>query len=80
MPSCTNLLKFIDLCAHELENIEREGDLKGDSSRKRPSVKLYVADVQDSCVACRAKHQLHKCKDFCTMFHDGKMAIIKKNS
>ena len=31
-------------------------------------------------MACKGKHQLHKCKDFCTMPHERKMTIIKANA
>ena len=31
-------------------------------------------------MACNAKHQLHKFRDFCAMTHNRKMAIVKKNA
>ena len=67
------------MLARTLGNIIKAGDWKLDASKKS-TVKLYVADVHDSCVACNAKHQLHTCRDFCTMFHEQKMAIVKKNA
>ena len=79
VPSYTDLLEFIDMCARALENIAREGNWKHNDSKKS-AVNLYVVDVQNSCVACKAKHQLHKHRDFCTMSHDWKMAIVKKNT
>ena len=62
--------------------------MKEESERKRSSVPLsrksfaksYVAAVQDSCVACKGMHPLHKCKDFCTMPHKKKMTIVKGNT
>ena len=79
----TNLLEFIDLHTWASENIAQEGNWKLDS--KKSAANLYVVDVQDSCVACKAKHQLHTvcvCRDFCAMSHDRKIhvAIVKKNA
>ena len=71
MPPFSNLLEF----ARASESTAREGDWKRDSGKKS-AVNLYV----DSCVACSAKHQLHKCRDFYSMFHNWKMAIVKKNA
>ena len=78
VPLYTDLLEFIDLHARASENIAQEGDRKHDS--KKSTVNLNVVDVQDSCVACKGKHQLHKCRDFCAMSHYRKMAIVKKNA
>ena len=78
VPPYTHLLEFIDLRARASENITLEVDRKYDS--KKSAVRSYVADVQETCVACKAKHPLHKCKEFCTMPHDRKMTIVKKNA
>ena len=76
MPSYTDLLEFIDLRTRASENTAREGNWKRGSGKKS-AVNSYVVNIQDNCVACNAKHQ---CSDFCTMSHDWKMAIVKKNA
>ena len=54
IPSYTELLEFIDLCACTLENTAQEGDWKSDSGKKS-AVNLYMVNIHDSCVACNAK-------------------------
>ena len=63
VPLYMELLEFIDLSARALENITQEDNLKLDCSKRLP-VKWYIMNVQNSCVACRAKHQLHRVKIF----------------
>ena len=73
-----DLLKFIDLRARVSENNAPGGNRKHDS--KKYTVNSFVVNIQVSCVACNAKNQLHKCRDFCAMSHNQKMAIVKKNA
>ena len=77
--SYTDLLDFIDLLTHASENIVQEGDRKRNSGKKS-NVNLNVVNIQNSCVGCNAKHPLHKCRDFCTVSNDRKMAIVKMNA
>ena len=79
VPSYTDVLAFIDLRARASENIARDDDRKHDSGKKS-TVNLYVVNIHDSCVACKGKHQLHKCRDFRGISHDWKTAIVKKNA
>ena len=61
-----------------MDNIAQEGDRKHNS--KKDAANSCMVDVQDSCVICKGKHQLHEYKDFLAMSHNQKMAIIKKNA
>ena len=76
VPSCTDLLEFVDLHTRTSENTAREGNWKRDSG-KISAFNLCVVNIQDSCVACNAKCQ---CRDFCALSHNRKMAIVKKNA
>ena len=79
VPWYTNLLDVTDLHAQALENIARDEDWKYYRGKKI-AVNSYVLNIQDSCVACNGKHQVHKCGNFRTMSHDREMAIVKKNA
>ena len=75
----TDFLEFIDLLTRAWENTTQETDWKCDSDKKS-AVNSYMVDVQDSCVACKGKHQLHMCRDFRCKSRNRKMAIVKKNA
>ena len=79
VPPYTALLEVLDLRAWTSENVTRKDDWKWNTSTHEPKTfaKLYVSEVQDSCVMCKGKHQLHKCKDFCTMPYEWKWPLLK---
>ena len=67
VPPCTELLKFLDLQARQLESVAQVGHKHASGSdRKIPSVKpFYAISTDNACLACKKRgHQIHTCSVF----------------
>ena len=67
VPPGTELLKFLDLQARQLESVTQVGHKHAyGSDRKMPSVKpSYGISNNDACLACKKRgHQIHTCSVF----------------
>ena len=82
VPHYQELLDFLDLRAQASETIpkmDRKSSLPP-SRKPYPQRPAYATNTSENCVACRnGKHPLYTCKDFRTMSHEKKMAIVKDN-
>ena len=77
MPSYTDWLDFIDLRARALHEMMIRNMTVARNPLSTHTWSIFrIVDY----VACKGKHQLHKCRDFCTMSHDQEMTIVKKNA
>ena len=67
VPPCTELLKFLDLQARNLESVSHAGHKHASGSdRRMPSVKpSFALSNDDACLACKKQgHQIHTCSVF----------------
>ena len=80
VPPCTELLKFLDLQARQLESVTQVGHKHvSGSDRKIPSVKpSYAISTDDACLACKKRgHQIHTCSVFKGKTWADKFSVVK---
>ena len=81
VPPCTELLKFLDVQARQLESASHAG-LKhvSGSDRKTPSLKpSFVSSTDDACLACKKYgHQVHTCNVYKGWTYADRMGMVKE--
>ena len=80
VPPCTELLKFLDLQARQLESVAQVGHKHASGSdRKIPSVKpSYAISTDDACLACKKRgHQIHTCSVFKGRTWADRFSVVK---
>ena len=81
VPPCTELLKFLDLQARQLESVSHAGHKHASGSdRKMPSMKpSYAISTDDACLACKKRgHQIHTCSVFKGWIWADRISVVKE--
>ena len=80
VPPCTELLKFLDLQARQLESVTQVGHKHASrSDQKMPSVKPVLHNIHDdACLACKKRgHQIHTCSVFKGWIWADRISVLK---
>ena len=81
VPPCTDLLKFLDLQARQLQSVTQVGHKHtAGSDRKMPSVKpSYAISTDDARLACKKRgHQIHTCSVFKGWIWVNRIIVVKE--
>ena len=80
VPPCTELLKFLDLQARQLESVAQVGHKHASGwDRKISSVKpSYATSTDDACLACMKRgHQTHTCSVFKGWIWPDRISVVR---
>ena len=81
VPTCTELLKFLDLQARQLEGVSDVGHKHASGSdRKMLSMKpSYAISTDDAFLACKKRrHQIHTCSVFKGWIWEDRISVVKE--
>ena len=81
VPPCTEILKFLDLHARQLESVSHTGHKQTSGSDRKVSVKQsYATSTDDTCLACKKRgHQIHTCSVFKGWLYSDRISFVRKS-
>ena len=81
IPTCTELLKFLDLQARQLDSTSQVGHKHAyGSDRNMPSVNpSYATSPDDASIACKKRgHQIHTCSVLKGWIWEDRIGVVKE--